>query len=77
MVATAVWRGIPPFCHAGMDRAPSDRPGGIAAARAAGMACIGLAPFGDDPELRAVGAVLIGSLDELPSILRAAMDQSA
>jgi hypothetical protein len=37
------------------------------------MACIGLAPYGDDPALRATGAVLIRSLDELPPILRAAM----
>jgi HAD superfamily hydrolase (TIGR01509 family) len=46
---------------------------GALAARAAGMACIGLAPHGDDPALRAAGAVLIRSLSELPTILRAAM----
>ena len=46
---------------------------GAMAARAAGMACVGLAPYGDDPALRAVGAVLIRSFEELPAILRAAM----
>ena len=46
---------------------------GAQAARAAGMACIGLAPHGDDPALRAAGAVLIRSFTELPAILRHAM----
>ena len=46
---------------------------GAMAARAAGMACVGLAPHGDDPALREAGAVLIHSLDELPAILRACM----
>ena len=46
---------------------------GAQAARAAGMACIGLAPHGDDPALRAAGAVLIRSFDELPALLRRAM----
>ena len=46
---------------------------GALAARAAGMACIGLAPHGDDPGLRAAGAVLIRSFDELPAILRQAI----
>ncbi len=46
---------------------------GAMAARAAGMACVGLARYGDDPALRAAGAVLIDSLAELPAILRAAM----
>jgi HAD superfamily hydrolase (TIGR01509 family) len=50
---------------------------GAMAARAAGMACIGLAPYGDDPDLRSVGAILIRSLDELPAILRAAMGPAA
>ena len=50
---------------------------GAQAARAAGMACIGLAPHGDDPALRAAGAVLIRSYDELPALLRAAMAQAA
>jgi hypothetical protein len=41
------------------------------------MACVGLAPRGDDPALRAAGAVLIRSLDELPPILRQAMQVAA
>ena len=50
---------------------------GATAARAAGMACIGLAPHGDHPALRATGAVLIQHLSELPAILRAATRQVA
>jgi beta-phosphoglucomutase-like phosphatase (HAD superfamily) len=50
---------------------------GAQAARAAGMACVGLAPYGDDPALRDAGAVLIGSLAELPAILRSAMKAAA
>ena len=46
---------------------------GALAARAAGMACIGLAPHGDDPALREAGAVLIHSFTELPALLRGAM----
>jgi beta-phosphoglucomutase-like phosphatase (HAD superfamily) len=69
-LAAAKAAGVPPeACLVIEDSVP-----GAMAARAAGMACIGLAPSGDDPALRAVGAVLIRSLDELPAILRAAMD---
>ena len=61
--------GVPPSaCLVVEDSVP-----GAQAARAAGMACVGLAPHGDDPALRATGAVLIRSLDELPAILRQAM----
>lgn len=68
-LAAAAAEGIPPeACLVIEDSVP-----GATAARAAGMACVGLAPHGDDPDLRAVGAVLIRSLDELPAILRAAM----
>jgi HAD superfamily hydrolase (TIGR01509 family) len=72
-LAAAAADGVPPeACIVIEDSVP-----GAMAARAAGMACIGLAPYGDDPGLRAVGAVLIRSLDELPAILRAAMDGPA
>ncbi len=61
--------GIPPgACLVVEDSVP-----GAQAARAAGMACIGLAPHGDDPPLREAGAVLIRSLSELPALLRDAM----
>lgn len=50
---------------------------GALAARAAGMACVGLAPAGDDPALREAGAVLIRSLVELPAMLRAALGDAA
>ena len=64
----AATAGVPPTaCLVIEDSVP-----GAQAARAAGMACIGLAPHGDDPALRAAGAVLIRSLGELPAILRAA-----
>jgi HAD superfamily hydrolase (TIGR01509 family) len=60
--------GVPPAaCLVIEDSVP-----GALAARAAGMACVGLAPRGDDPALRAAGAVLIRSFDELPAILRRA-----
>ena len=69
-LAAAAAEGIPPeACLVIEDSVP-----GATAARAAGMACIGLAPFGDDPALRAVGAVLIRALDELPAIFRACME---
>ncbi len=72
-LAAAAADGIPPeACIVIEDSVP-----GAMAARAAGMACIGLTPYGDDPELRAAGAVLIRSFDELPAILRAAMGPSA
>ena len=68
-LAAAASAGVPPAaCLVVEDSVP-----GAMAARAAGMACIGLAPGGDDPALRAAGAVLIRSLDELPAILQAAM----
>ena len=71
-LAAASAAGVPPeACLVVEDSVP-----GATAARAAGMACVGLAPYGDDPALRAVGAVLIRSLDELPAILRAAMESS-
>ncbi len=69
----AAQSGIPPAaCLVVEDSVP-----GAQAARAAGMACVGLAPHGDDPALRAAGAVLIRSLDELPAILRRAQQAAA
>ena len=65
--------GVPPSaCLVVEDSVP-----GAQAARAAGMACIGLAPHGDDPALRAAGAILIHSLAELPAILRQAQRSAA
>ena len=65
----AAAEGIPPAaCLVIEDSVP-----GAQAARAAGMACIALAPHGDDPALRATGAILIRSFDELPALLRRAM----
>ena len=69
----AAAEGVPPAaCLVIEDSVP-----GAQAARAAGMACIGLAPHGDDPALREAGAVLIRGLDELPAILRQAMRVAA
>lgn len=69
----AAAEGVPPgACLVIEDSVP-----GATAARAAGMACVGLAPHGDDPALRATGAVLIRHLSELPDLLRAAMAQAA
>jgi beta-phosphoglucomutase-like phosphatase (HAD superfamily) len=68
-LAAAAAEGVAPeACLVIEDSVP-----GATAARAAGMACIGLAPHGDDPDLRAAGAVLIRSLAELPAILHAAL----
>ncbi len=65
----AAAQGVPPAaCLVIEDSVP-----GALAARAAGMACVGLAPNGDDPALRAAGATLIHGFAELPAILRAAM----
>ncbi len=65
--------GVPPAaCVVVEDSVP-----GAQAARAAGMACIGLAPHGDDPALREAGGVLIRSFAELPALLRTAMRLAA
>jgi HAD superfamily hydrolase (TIGR01509 family) len=45
---------------------------GIAAARAAGMPCLGYAPHGNGARLRAAGAIPFTAMEELPSILAAA-----
>ena len=72
-LAAAAAEDVPPAaCLVIEDSVP-----GALAARAAGMACIGLAPHGDDPALRAAGARLIRSLDELPAILRMATEIAA
>lgn len=72
-LAAAAAGGVPPgACLVVEDSVP-----GATAARAAGMACIGLAPTGEDAALRAAGAVLIRSLAELPAILRAAIAHAA
>jgi HAD superfamily hydrolase (TIGR01509 family) len=69
----AAAEGVPPAaCLVIEDSVP-----GAQAARAAGMACVGLAPHGDDPGLRAAGAILIRSLAELPDIIGRAMAAAA
>ena len=45
---------------------------GARAAAAAGMPCLGFAPHGDDPRLRAAGAWLFGSMFDLPALIGAA-----
>ncbi len=68
-LAAAAAEGVPPAaCLVIEDSLP-----GATAARAAGMACIGFAPHGDDPALRGAGAVLIRSFEELPALLRTAI----
>lgn len=72
-LAAAMAEGVPAeACLVVEDSVP-----GALAARAAGMACVGLAPCGDDPELRAAGAILIRSLDQLPGLLKVAMAGTA
>lgn len=67
-LAAAAAEGIPPErCLVVEDSAP-----GATAARAAGMDCLGFARHGDNPRLRAAGAVLFRSLFDLPELLRAA-----
>ena len=69
----AAAEGVPPAaCLVIEDSVP-----GAQAARAAGMACVGLAPHGDDPGLRAAGAILIRLLAELPDIIGRAMAAAA
>jgi beta-phosphoglucomutase-like phosphatase (HAD superfamily) len=46
---------------------------GAAAARAAGMDCLGFVPHGDGSALRAVGAAPFHSMHDLPVLLRAAL----
>jgi len=66
-LAAASAEGVPPdACLVIEDSAP-----GVRAAIAAGMACIGYAPHGDVFGLRALGARVIASLDEVPAVLGA------
>ena len=72
-LAAAAAEGVAPqACLVVEDSVP-----GAIAARAAGMLCVGLAPRGDDPALRAAGAQLIRSLDQLPALLRQALELAA
>ncbi len=65
----AAAEGVPPdACLVIEDSVP-----GATAARAAGMACVALAPYGAGPALLATGAVPIRALAELPPLLRQAM----
>ena len=78
--ATDVERGKPCpdiFLHAAaqMGHAPhacvavEDTPTGAAAAKAAGMRCIGYAPEGESGALAAQGAVCFGAMADLPRLL--------
>ena len=72
-LAAAAAEGVPPSaCIVVEDSVPGAR-----AARAAGMACLGLDPHGDGARLRAEGAVPVRALSELPAIFQAAMRQAA
>lgn len=69
----AAAEGVPPgACIVVEDSVPGAR-----AARAAGMACLGLDPHGDGARLRAEGAVPVRDLAELPAIFAAAMRAAA
>jgi len=50
---------------------------GVMAARAAGMACIGYAPNGDEFWLAGLGAVVVASLEVVPGMLAAALRERA
>ena len=72
-LAAAAAEGIPPdACMVVEDSLP-----GIAAARAAGMAVLGLDPHGDGAALRDAGAIPIRHLSECPALFRAAMRAAA
>lgn len=72
-LAAAAAEGVAPeACMVVEDSLP-----GIAAALAAGMACIGLDPHGAGEALRAAGARPIRALSELPALFRAAMRAAA
>ena len=72
-LAAAAAEAVPPAaCLVVEDSLP-----GIAAARAAGMTVVGLETHGNANLLRQAGAHPIGSLAELPAILRAARHQAA
>ncbi len=65
----AAAEGIPPAaCVVIEDSVP-----GATAARAAGMDCLGYAPSGDSPALRAVGATPFASMFDLPDLIAAGM----
>lgn len=72
-LAAAAAEGVAPqACMVVEDSLP-----GIAAALAAGMACVGLDPHGSGEALRAAGARPIRALSELPALFRAAMRAAA
>ncbi len=47
---------------------------GVRAAMAAGMTCLGLCPDGDGADLLAEGAAPLRAMDDLPALLRAALE---
>ena len=69
----AAMEGVPPDSCIVVE----DSVAGARAARAAGMACLGLDPHGDGARLRAEGAVPVRALAELPAIFQVAMRQAA
>lgn len=64
-LAAAAAEGIPPEACVVIE----DSITGARAAAAAGMACLGFAPHGDHPGLRAVGAHLFPAMHNLPALL--------
>ena len=73
LLAAAAAEGVvPQACMVVEDSLP-----GIAAAVAAGMACVGLDPHGPGEALRAAGARPIRALSELPALFGAAMRAAA
>lgn len=67
-LAAAAAEGVPPAECVVIE----DSVTGARAAAAAGMPCLGFAPHGDDPRLRAVGAHLFSSMFDLPALIAAA-----
>ena len=67
-LSAAAAQGVPPeMCIVVEDSIP-----GATGAAAAGMGCLGFAPYGDGAGLRATGAVTFPAMSELPSLFAAA-----
>jgi HAD superfamily hydrolase (TIGR01509 family) len=68
-LAAAAAEGIPPAASLVIE----DSVTGARAAAAAGMACLGYAPHGDNAALRETGAILFDSMHRLPGLIAAAI----
>lgn len=69
-LAAAAAEGVAPqHCVVIEDSLP-----GVRGAVAAGMACLGFSPSGDNAALRSAGAVLFHSMFDLPALLRARLE---